>query len=954
MPCHSFEVAVPATPLSLVERYNQSNRTSASKNMDVRTVIPRDAFLGKKLDLNRPLGNGIDDGGDGIVDNDVAATAQQSSQNGAPELDLDNAGDGAMGDLNAKQLMAKDLYVTAMLACSDVTNGAMRHPTTFMATSSGTPDEDYARMVAQWAVNIVDFRDPDSIMTRFAYDPDPFNGVWDTSGGDFVFGAERPELLINETFAYHDRATTDQRVDSGGTMNDSMMDGDPHWDNLQVPRSGAFFELYHPWVQDSSAGDATTHESIPREFGATGVNLGQTTTSGDPVWRMGLRRDKADAMFNRAIYFATNPNTARPSLRNGLSTGSEFFFTTLASKTVAPGDYAVIGSAGNVGLVGGVYRTTFGRRQTSLAPMVTPAEINMTRGIGLDHAGDRVIRNDGRGGVTAVNAEVVVIDSASATARTLSVSDPNGGYNTGAAVAAPAGDGVFLMPAEDVPFDLMPDGGMNPYRNGDDVADIYRNETVDNFRFVFLQRLANPLLDFDADTNPYITIDSAGVDLLCFNGMTDNQNNGATAEPSVPTPPAVPGTQPTEFRSAERGESFSSVAVARQSFFTSDDGNGMFMASNANIFDGAAIPPGPAGPPNPTDSHNFSFQFEETFGAQNASHTDTTTFTPISWLTWNDRPFANAAEVANVPFVSPEGLTFFFNQGSQSSETPSAQLVAERDVVNHFGRVDDDFMHLMRLGQDNGDPSAGGRNETNRMVNFLEFVEVPNRFLGSETYLPVVANRVADGNGGFATGLFPRFQPPFHSIPSFRTPGKVNFNTIYSETVWDSLLGGTSNPGFMAFRMNRDMGVMASDFAGFYAPPGAGEFVVAGQGGMTNNKGADKTIFRRTSPSADVGTFDAASTSPRDSVGSAYFRNELRQKLGAVATTRSSVFAIWIAVGYFEVDEFGRLGAEVGSELGEVNRNRAFYMIDRSIPVAFEPGVDHNVDETILLRTIIE
>ncbi len=35
--------------------------------------------------------------------------------------------------------------------------------------------EILARRIAQWAVNVVDFRDPDSIMTPFEYDVNPFN-----------------------------------------------------------------------------------------------------------------------------------------------------------------------------------------------------------------------------------------------------------------------------------------------------------------------------------------------------------------------------------------------------------------------------------------------------------------------------------------------------------------------------------------------------------------------------------------------------------------------------------------------------------------------------------------------------------------------------------------------------------------------------------------------------------
>jgi hypothetical protein len=35
-------------------------------------------------------------------------------------------------------------------------------------------------------------------------------------------------------------------------------------------------------------------------------------------------------------------------------------------------------------------------------------------------------------------------------------------------------------------------------------------------------------------------------------------------------------------------------------------------------------------------------------------------------------------------------------------------------------------------------------------------------------------------------------------------------------------------------------------------------------------------------------------------------------------------------------------------------RHRSFFIIDRSIPVAFERGRNHNVDRTILLRKVLE
>ena len=70
-------------------------------------------------------------------------------------------------------------------------------------------------------------------------------------------------------------------------------------------------------------------------------------------------------------------------------------------------------------------------------------------------------------------------------------------------------------------------------------------------------------------------------------------------------------------------------------------------------------------------------------------------------------------------------------------------------------------------------------------------------------------------------------------------------------------------------------------------------------------------------------------------------------------------------MGYFEVEKLGTynpqvypegytLGQELGVDGGDVTRHRAFYVIDRSIPVGFVPGEDLNTEEAILLRRFIE
>jgi hypothetical protein len=66
-------------------------------------------------------------------------------------------------------------------------------------------------------------------------------------------------------------------------------------------------------------------------------------------------------------------------------------------------------------------------------------------------------------------------------------------------------------------------------------------------------------------------------------------------------------------------------------------------------------------------------------------------------------------------------------------------------------------------------------------------------------------------------------------------------------------------------------------------------------------------------------------------------------RLANTVTPRSNVFAIWVT-----------LRAMVPNDPDSVRYHRAFYIVDRSIPVGFEAGNDHNVRDCIRLRRIIE
>jgi hypothetical protein len=122
-----------------------------------------------------------------------------------------------------------------------------------------------------------------------------------------------------------------------------------------------------------------------------------------------------------------------------------------------------------------------------------------------------------------------------------------------------------------------------------------------------------------------------------------------------------------------------------------------------------------------------------------------------------------------------------------------------------------------------------------------------------------------------------------------------------------------------------------------------------------------------------------------------YMMYQPMMRLGNLVTTRSNVYAIWVTVGYFEVEKapdwsdpavwqrFGgdgsltsdattraralydrvypegyTLGEELGTDTGNTRRQRAFYIIDRTEPVGFKPGEDLNVDRMIRVRRRIE
>ncbi len=880
-------------------------------NNNLRGLFAPELYQGLKMNVNRPFGNGYDDSGDGIVDSPGEEVNEFNRDQAdyfagvpfPPNVQMDLNGDLAFNndDLLARAVFAKDLYCLMMLVTDDY------------AMTLGPPASDeyqnYARIVAQWAVNVVDYRDADSIMTRFDYDPNPFVGGW--SPTETVWGMERPELLITETMAAHAR----------------RLEGDPGTPEQRLrPEPFAFIELFNPHTQNSLNQQFDVGQYNPV---TQGVELNRVNFNGDPVWRLRIDRNSDPAgapavQALRFVYFnspgAVNREQAQ-AVDDGLIVNNpEVFYTDVATNPIRPGMQAVIGTSG---------RCYFGRLTGKTEADENPdnLELDDTAFIELRPATNQVLRRNFPNTETRQVAAAIPINRfrlnagvAANDLRRFSVSDPYGGY--------PAVDGLAATPIPDgfrynATLTTWPDAEteIDFHRNAIDLtAVLQQDRTSEGFRVIRLQRLANPTLPWNAATNPYLTIDSKEMDLLAFNGVRPSNQDPAAANPPVLTTNNL----------ADSLERNNASIIDRQ-----------LWASRRGLRPGMAAAP--------ADPHYMNTGIRESFGRTNDLFDPMNTTIAVNeafpWLTWNNRPYASHLELMNVPALGSAELTAFFSMRAPNSPytTASGNLNAPDAYGGNFG-------HLLNFFYQDLTRVEGNASNSPEFFRIFDFLEVPSRYAGTTTELMPVA----PGAGtGFALN-------PFNTFSRYREPGKININTIQSQAVFEGLMGnyataplGANGLTWQQFLQTRAIGTNNENP---FRPAGAGNYVPPGSAVFG---GPQCTLFRGgKAGNPDLPLFDFTSTSPSfNSDRSAFFRNQMRQRLGNLVTTRSSVFAIWVTVGFFEVAPNGDLmgpDRELGIETGENRRHRGFFIFDRSIPVAYEPGQNHNIDNAILVRTIIE
>lgn len=910
----------PWTQMSEAQRTQV--RTHVENNM--RGLFAPELFQGRKMDINRPFGNGYDDDGDGVVDNPEEAFRPSSdprveinldqrdhfasTPRAAEEFEMDLNNDGFMdiNDQNSRLVFARHLYCLAMLMTDDVAS-----------QGNQAAREAYAKTIAQWAVNVVDFRDPDSIMTQFHFDPFPFEnggsgpfwnppvtGVAPNTVPDpnyVVWGMERPELLITETFAAHAR-----RMDGpSGTPEQGLR-----------PEPFAFIELYNP----------NTQNSLNQQFDASlyvnqGVDLARANNNGDPVWRIQIDRParrRGNPTSLRFVYFR-DPGAAD---RGDNSATQEVFFTTYAANPVRPGSQALIGTQG-ISAGANRYRCYMGRLSGKTIADENPDNLQLddTSYIELDlsNPNNPVVRRNLSTLSERSVSTIVPIDryrgqsNPTGNPRPFSVSDPFGGYpDVSLPTVIQVPDGYRYITPYTQPNLLDPySADPNDHnRDSEDLAAVLqKGETTEGFRIIYLQRLANPAMPWNADFNPYIAVDSFEMDLLAFDGTRDDSTD--------PTGPA--GSLPRN----DRAESL--------------ERNNQQNADRLLWRSSRGDRPGPV---PPLTDHYFDKEHRDSLGRTNDLFQPNDPQLAFPWLSWGNRPFASQMELMNVPFTS----SLEFVQEFSVSLGINPYIVPPVTTPPNRGG---DFSHLPNFFfyQDLSRP---------HMFTLMEFLEVPSRFAG--TTLELIPTQPNGSNPGFALN-------PFNTISRYREPGKININTISDHRVYEAYMGAYANLNggltWDNFRASRRLGQIdenpfRSSFAGALVPNG---FTVA--------RGPESTLFRsRGWPrSSDTPLFDFTPNDPNvqlsmDAERSAYFRHAMRQRLGNITTDRSSVFAIWVTVGFFEWDpvrnELSGVEHEMGHEDGTTKRHRGFFIFDRSIPVAYEPGKNHNIDQAILVRRIIE
>jgi hypothetical protein len=180
-----------------------------------------------------------------------------------------------------------------------------------------------------------------------------------------------------------------------------------------------------------------------------------------------------------------------------------------------------------------------------------------------------------------------------------------------------------------------------------------------------------------------------------------------------------------------------------------------------------------------------------------------------------------------------------------------------------------------------------------------------------------------------------------------RAIGKININTIWDPETFQALCDAQASNMFASTDVTNIYQQMLTQrtpqgypangdrpFRGLAAP-----YTASGDNQYPGGVGVDDTFFRANATDANPNAAQKLRLfefNPAAANGYPYFKDQLMNKIFNNVTTRSNVFAVWLTVGFFQVEDDSdptrppKLGAELGRAENRHVRHRMFAILDRT------------------------
>ena len=744
--------------------------------------------------------------------------------------------------------------------------------------NQGDPTFNALRWLAQLAVNIVDFIDVDDMMTPFNWNSggmgtnpnNPFGNSW-------VYGFERPRLVMNETFTRIENAPGD-------------MGGQPDPNTGNKPPQQPFLTM-RCWIELHNA--LTPGSPGEQAFDPTG-----NATAADPN-HGGYRTNLEEQVFANPANPAGQPN-AQTAYRILV-----YQHPTPAAPP-QPGTVYEMSNADNV---------TGTPRPAQPQPQGWPKVIDFTQNGGRT--------NLGQAGLTVHPNVGANTQNQGATTKTFYVIGPDtDAPDAGQQNPGQGGQQAAQLPGTNIQADLT-HRELSYQLMHDQMAAMPQPDVLGNGRprwvpMFVLQRLANPYVPYQGQANsaqpgndpynPYITIDwidpdTTGQSVYDHVEFLPDASRDQMSRPDLNTLRAWGRRQPYDGRINWNDQDGYRQGQQAMAGMGQIGGHTFGRINSRNGNWPAAAGPGPYAPVN-------GQPMDESPGTR-TQDTLQVPFLPLSHL---DRVLVSPAELLHVTATKPHELTHQFFMAQRSANPEERRLAYTANWLDG-----PDLAHLQA-------------NQSTLLFRAMDFLRVGSYMDGSP-----IGGRVA-GKANLNTMFNDAGQPLLTAVNGLPTVKEHQFSAIadpqpanrfgpqHVDAAWRSFTDPTTGRRTQFDGQDHPFKGLAIDVQTAGLAPG--------------QNSQDRTLAKMGAlwiPQAHDEDFSPQGGGNGNPAG-AVEKFELLSKTLQQFTTRSNAFAVWATIGYFEVvnegpyDDVNRpiLGKELGTDEGTVTRHKFFAVIDRT------------------------